>query len=260
MGSGESHSCKELIQTKRSTTKKTPCGPVCPRRRKTSQRMRKARIPAILFKDIRVPSARCHTESVKRGDRPCWTNNATKWRQWSISIKTKPSRKMKVSRSRFKILWVRCWEGLFIGAAVSERRPIRSVSGTRYAQDQRSARGCCDGAERGASAVRRLLRRVHQRGLELTWRWERPRGGWTAPRARRAKRSAASRPRPCPRAALQRCHRRRCSCRARRLARAPQRRASRGRGLSRLCRRNRHDPHRRRASTRAQERLACALR
>ena len=93
---GESHSCKELIQSKRSATKNTQYGPVCLRHLKGDFAIDVGdSLPRFFlsrYQGLRSSSACCRTESIKRGDHPSWASDATKWRQWPISIKAEPLR------------------------------------------------------------------------------------------------------------------------------------------------------------------------
>ena len=84
---GGSHSCRELIQTQRSATKKTPLPkPLASGKETLCNRCGRLVLLQFSSHDIRVSSARCRIQSVERGDRPYWANDATKWRQWSVSI------------------------------------------------------------------------------------------------------------------------------------------------------------------------------
>ena len=92
-----SHSCRELIQAKRSTAEKGCVGAARFRQRKASQSMWKTRSPQKSFFAISEPPQRAATQKVSRGDHPCRAiDDATKWRQWRSPINTEPPKEGRV--------------------------------------------------------------------------------------------------------------------------------------------------------------------
>ena len=84
---GESHSYKELNQTKRSTTKKRRADLFVSDKEKLRSRCGRLIYPREKSHDMRAFATRYHTESVKRGGHPYWARDATKWSHWSILLR-----------------------------------------------------------------------------------------------------------------------------------------------------------------------------